>query len=183
MKTHLIIAALLVVSLLATAQTEEKKEKLSRKERKELRKIEKEETRQKVLKLIESQQFVLKADYLKNPFGYYRAVDEARNFIWVDSILSVFQIVEFRSGYAGGLVGLTIEGKIFDYERVPQKRLKSNYIRFKVKGYDGDYKVFMEVFSNGKTSAQIYNYIGQRTDYQGKLVSLEEAGVLKGKGY
>jgi hypothetical protein len=183
MKTHLLIAALLVVSLLASAQTEEKKEKLSRKERKELRKIEKEETRKKVTKLIESKQYVLKADYLKNPFGHYRSVNESKNFIWVDSLLSVFQMVEYRAGMAGGLVGLTIEGKIYDYELIPHKRLKSNYIRFKVKSYDGDYRVFMEVMANGKTSAQIYNYIGQRMDYQGRLVSQDEAGILMGKGY
>jgi hypothetical protein len=181
MKTHLLIAALLVVSLLASAQTEEKKEKLSRKERKELRKIEKEETRKKVTKLIESKQYVLKANYLNNPYGSYLSVDDSRNFIWVDSILSVVQFSSFRTVAAGGDVGVTVEGKVFDYEQYVKG--KSTFIRFNINSLNGNYWVVIEVRPYGKADAEVYSPNGKRMNFSGKLISINEAGILKGKGY
>ncbi|PKP09668.1 MAG: hypothetical protein CVU09_10230 [Bacteroidetes bacterium HGW-Bacteroidetes-4] len=183
MKTHLLIAALLVVSLFSSAQTEEKKDKLSRKERKELRKIEKEETRKKVTKLIEGKQYVLKANYLKNPYGSYLSVDDTRNFIWVDSVLSVVQFSSFRTIAAGGEVGVTVEGKVFDYEQYVKGKSNSTFIRFNINSLKGNYWVVIDVRPNGKADAEVYSPNGKRMDFSGKLVSIDEAGVLKGKGY
>lgn len=183
MKTFLLIAVLLATTTLASAQTEENKEKLSRKERKELRKLEKEAIQKKVMNLIESKQYVLKADYLKNPYGGFLSVDDSKNFIWVDSILSVFQFSSFRTVAAGGNLGLTVEGRIFDYEQYSKEMSKSNFIRFKLNGQAGKYWVVMEVKPNGNTNAQVYAPDGRRMDYQGKLVSINEVGMLKGKGY
>jgi hypothetical protein len=181
MKTYLLIAVMLIVSLLASAQTEEKKEKLSRKERKELRMSEKEITRKKVIQLIERKQYVLKANYLKNPYGTYLSVDDSRNFIWVDSLLAVVQFSSFRTIAAGGQIGSTVEGKVFDYEQYSKK--KSEFIRFKIMGANGNYWAVIEVRPNGKANAQVYAPNGRRMDYSGKLVSLDEAGDLKGKDY
>ena len=183
MKTHLLIAAFLVVSLFASAQTEEKKEKLSRKERKELQKIEKEETRKKVIQLIERKQYVLKANFLKNPYGTYLSVDDSRNFIWIDSVLSVVQFSSFRTVEAGGDIGVTVEGKVFDYEQYVKGKSRSTFIRFNINSLNGNYWVVIEVRPNGKADAQVYAPNGRRMDYSGKLVSIDEAGVLKGKGY
>lgn len=176
MKTKLLIITLLLISSANYAQDiaknkESKTEKAARIEM-EYRATE---------RLIDSTAFVLTADFLSNQHGYRRIADPILNFIEVDSSQAIIQTGNsFGMGY-NGVGGLTISGKINNWNVSKDPVHKTFMIRMSISSALGFYDVFMSVNASGKTIATLTGTTRGELIFEGSLGPLNQSRTFEGR--
>jgi len=178
---RVVILLVLSVFLINVGNAQDKR-KLTRKERKELREKLKEEKIKFVDSIIEQRKFVLEADYIMNRKGESFSVSSNINFIYIDSATAVFQ---FGSTYligVNGVGGVTVEGKIKDYQ-LTKRKSGSYYIRISVSSSIGFFDINLNITSTGVADADISTMSNKKINYSGRIKSLSQSNVYQGRSY
>ena len=130
--------------------------------------------------LIDSNAFVLTADFLSNRYGYRRIAEPTLNFIKVDSSEIVIQTGNsFGMGY-NGIGGLTVSGRITRWDINKDPVRKTFTIRISISSSLGFYDIFMNVNASGKAIATISGMRGQEVIFEGSLNHLGEFQTYQG---
>ena len=130
--------------------------------------------------LINSNQFVLEADYLRNRYGYTKVTNTNLNFIMVDTTNAVIQTGNNTGMGYNGVGGLTASGNITAWKVQMNDRKKTMSVEMNVSTSIGYFNIRMSVLADGKTTATLTgNYAGSLT-FSGKLVPLSESYAFKG---
>ncbi len=176
------IAMLMVTSIhISNAQSgADRTSKEDRLERKQQKALEKQEMKEKFLALAKDQSLVLEANALADKYGN-RVNVTANNFIMLDGDRVVLQTsFPARFGY-NGLGGITIDGRLADYEVVGGKDNKSISITALVtSSVVGSGRLSMNISSNGYASATFSDNWGNRLYFYGNAQSLEDTRLFEG---
>jgi len=128
---------------------------------------------------IHYKKFVLEGQFLSNKYGEQVVVDPILNFISVDGEECTFQLGKSQGLGPNGLGGVTIEGKIKDFE-VQINKKGIYYIKFRVTSSAGTLFIHMDVSPLGKAHATITSNTSSNLIYIGNIVPLESSRIFKG---
>lgn len=131
--------------------------------------------------LVTGQNFVLKADFLKNQYSDRVIVTPTLNFIRVDSSVAVLQTGAISSLGYNSVGGVTAEGKITSWKLVSNSKNFSLFLQFSVLTNIGSYDVSLNVDSNNNADARISGLYGGTLIYEGHLETIPNSGVYKGQ--
>jgi len=186
MKTIFSILFIFALILSAGAQDGERLSKAEiKKFQKEQKKADKETKRelmaQQTKLLVETQQFVLEADWLSDNYGNRIPVTSTINFVMVDSSQGVMQLGNaFAVGY-NGVGGTTIEGRITDYTvKAVGKKKNAFNISIDFQSSLGTYNVNLMVGGDGSADANIRSNWPGQINYHGDIVPLGQSRIWKG---
>lgn len=178
-----IIAFMMALSInISNAQSSQdrkadrQRERWEKKQEKELQKL---ETQEKVTQLIKDQSFVLEADALYDRYRNRYNVT-ANNFIMIEGDRVVLQTsFPYGVGY-NGLGGITINGKLIDYQ-VSGGDEKSITISAQVSSTVLGHGVLtMNIGSSGFADATFSDNWGNRISFSGQIQSLEDSYLFEG---
>lgn len=133
--------------------------------------------------MVEQRKFVLEANYLSNETGQRFVVSSNLNFIKVDSSAITIQIAS-NTGYGGpnAMGGITTDGTISEYQVKRVGKTKESYsIRLFVSTGVGFYEIFMNISSDGLTTANISGLGSGKLNYHGEIVPISKSRVFKGR--
>ncbi len=175
MKTKLLILVLLLMSGVIYAQdnTENRVTKTEKASQTEMQYLATEN-------LIDSNAFVLNADFLSNRYGYRRIAEPSLNFIKVDSLQVIIQTGNsFGIGY-NGVGGLTVSGRITHWNVDKDVFHKTFMIRMSISSPLGFYDIFMSVNASGQAIATVSGMRGREVIFEGRLGHLHELQTFEG---
>jgi hypothetical protein len=156
--------------------------KLTRQERKEAKKDMQYRNFQLIDSMIQHKSFVLEASFLENMRGARVSVMPDVNFVLVDSLRAVLQTGVNSSNFGyNGVGGVTAEGKLSGMKVVKNEKSLSYYVRFTVVTDIGIYDVAMTIYSNNSARASISGLTPGKLVYDGRIKSLYESNVYKGR--
>ncbi|BDD06252.1 DUF4251 domain-containing protein [Aureibacter tunicatorum] len=178
MKYLLIIALIFSFGFNGYAQNEDKK--LSKQERKELRKKEQQENLQKSSDIAESKHFILEAHTLVGRRGQSAPIQPNLNFFATDGENVTIQLAFPAAPWPGynGLGGLTVDGRVSQYKITKGKKTVS--IRIDAMSSIGSYQIFINANYGSTSTMRITGNRGERFEFRGTLLPLEENNVYKG---
>jgi len=183
MKRLVVIILLGILLFNASAQEETLSKKQKREERREIKKFEAEKNERIITKIIDDRKFVLEADYIKSKNGQTIPVTSNINFIMVDSVKAIFQFGSANTIGINGIGGVTVEGKITNFEVQKNEKAKSYYIQLNIAATGGFYDIQLIITSTGNASAQINALSQHKLEYSGRLLPLQSSRVHKGMSY
>lgn len=135
-----------------------------------------------ILKLVESQKFVVKANRLQDRYFNEFNVNSTVNFVKIDSSEAVVQFG--FNGFIGrnGVGGLTAEGRLSGYKVIPG-RSESDPVR--VRFYTstseaGHLTFFITIYNDGRAQAAVSDMYGSRLTFTGELATLDGARIYQG---
>jgi hypothetical protein len=154
--------------------------KMSRQEKKEAKREKRYLNFQALDTLIQSQTFILKADFLQNEYGSRIPVLSDLNFIKVDVSNAVIQTGSSSNFGYNGVGGATAEGSIRGLKVVKNLKNLIFYIRFTVVTEIGIYDVDMTINSDGSARATLSGLSRGKLVYDGRIGSIHNSGFFKG---
>ncbi len=162
--------------------TKKEQRKLLKEEKKRLAAEEAERNYELTNTMFENRKFVLESDMITDRKGVTNTADPSINFILADSVYGVIQLGAEEGLGLNGLGGITVEGRIENYqvEKNEKKRLVS--VEFDITTLaSGSYRVRIFAQSGLRGSATFSGSMGSgQMRYSGKLVPLEKSTVFKG---
>jgi hypothetical protein len=185
MKTIAIVIAVLLAAGLSAQETNPSKSqvKLTGKEKKEQREIRREQQFRQTLDIVNSQRYVLEADFLSNQYGYRTSAAANLNFIQVDTSDVVIQTgSNVGIGY-NGVGGLTAKGSISSLKVTRNEKKKSMTTEMNVSTSIGFYRIVMNISADGKATATLSGNYAGRLVFDGRLVPLDASVTYKGSSY
>jgi hypothetical protein len=131
--------------------------------------------------ILHSRSFVLEADYLENQYGVRSPVLSSLNFIMLNSPKAVLQTGS--NSYAGynGVGGVTAEGNISGLKIVRNEKNLTFFLRFSVVTEIGIYDISMTISSDRFARATISGLTRGKLVYDGRIQTLYNSGVYKGR--
>jgi hypothetical protein len=150
--------------------------KLPRQEKKEAKREKRYFNFQVLDTLIQSQTFILKADFLQNEYGSRIPVLSDLNFIKVDVSNAVIQTGSSSNLGYNGVGGATAEGSIRGLKVVKNLKNLIFYIRFTVVTEIGIYDVDMTINSDGSARATLSGLSRGKLVYDGRIGSIHNSG-------
>lgn len=176
----------LLIGIFSASESFAQEEKLSRKEKKEqAKKVRAEE--QRVLSLlidsaITAQQFVLEADMLSDKRGNSVNVSSNINFVAIEGEGAFIQIGNNHTMGNNGVGGVSVEAKITKYEVKKNKKNGSLYITIYCSSSIGSFDIRIDCNNTGEhANATVAGNWGGKVNYKGRLVSLRQSRVYKGR--
>jgi len=131
--------------------------------------------------MVKNSTFVLEADMLFDKYGQSQPVSSMVNFISADSTEGVLQVGSPMYLGRNGVGGVTVDGRISDYEYTVNEKRESYTVSYNLKSPVGSYSVHMTVSKTGHADARITgNFSSGSLRYSGKLVHPAESRVYKG---
>jgi hypothetical protein len=155
--------------------------KLSSQERKAIKETQRYVNFQIIDSLVTGQNFVLKAEFLKNRYGDRIIVIPTLNFIRVDSSKVVLQTGAVSGAGYNGVGGVTAEGNVTGWKLVRDTKKLSIFLRFSVITNIGSYDVALTVDSDNNATARISGLTPGTLIYEGHLETIFNAKVFKGE--
>jgi hypothetical protein len=155
--------------------------KLTKEEKKEAKRNKQYYDFQVIDTMLQNRSFVLEADFLENQYGYRRTVMSGLNFIMVDSLKAVLQTGSNIGMGTNGVGGATAEGSISSLKITKNEKNLSFFLRFTVVTNIGIYDVSMTVYSNRHARATISGLTPGKLVYTGRIETLYESRVYKGR--
>jgi len=128
---------------------------------------------------LESKQFVLEADFLADKRGQRIMVQPNLNFIGVDGDKGAFQFGNGKDVGYNGLGGLTVEGRMQDFE-LKETKNGSMTVNFRIISSMGNIFVNINVNPGGKADATARGNSSAVLKYTGEIVPLSSSTVYKG---
>lgn len=187
MKRLLIPLLMAMVVLSAYAQEEspvdtKTTKKLTKEQKQELRRIEEAESAKLVTMMVETQRFVLEADYLSDRTGQRVFVSNTINFIAVDSNKITIQLATVSGvGGVNGMGGITADGNITSFEVDKSGKYQDAYsIHIVAMTRIGTYDIFLDILPSANADASVSGNTGGKLNYHGRLVPLHVSKVFKG---
>jgi hypothetical protein len=134
----------------------------------------------KIMTLIDSKEWALQANTLRDRYGNNVFVDETTNFVAIADSMGVVQIA-FDNARIGrnGLGGETIDGRITQYLVKDLGPGKGATIRMTLFGYT-TLSLLLNISDSGYGTIQLSGLYGQRLTYSGQLVPLEGSDIFVG---
>jgi hypothetical protein len=156
--------------------------KLTKQQKQELRRIEEAESAKLVNMMVETQRFVLEADYLSDRTGQRVFVSNTINFIAVDSNKITIQLATVSGvGGVNGMGGITADGNITSFEVDKSGKNQDAYsIHIIAMTRIGTFDVFIDVLPSANADASVRGNTGGKLNYHGRLVPLNTSKVFKG---
>lgn len=176
-----IIAILIIFSFCFKVNAQDTK---SRKEIKAEKKAQ-EKTEQDAHRMVQEQwvkdtTFVLEAQRVSNKLGEVFQLNSTINFVYVNKDKATIQLGFDQLVGWNGVGGITVTGRITRYEIDNEKKNKPIYIRMSIQGSAGMQDITIWISSNGNGEATIVDMRGNRIQFSGDIVSVEETSVFKG---
>jgi hypothetical protein len=185
MKASLIIAALCLLSVSSFSQELNKKEQ--RKLYKEIKK--EQEAEEAALKaefvkiMLHQRRFVLEAEQLRDRGGNMVFVSSMINFVAADSISGVIQVGSNTYVGLNGVGGITLEGRISNYEFTYNEKKGSHFLKYNLQTSSGTYDVRMNISAVGRADATISSSWPGKLTYVGNIVPPASSRVFKGSSF
>jgi hypothetical protein len=171
-----LISGLLMVSVNAISQ-----EKLTRQERKEVRKAQLAANFSILDSLLNSREFVLEADFLRNNYGERIMVPQGLNFIKINGTNSIMQTgANAGLGY-NGVGGVTAEGTIGNWKIFKDFKNLNYTIQFNVVTNIGNYYIVLNVDADNHASATISGLTPGQLTWDGHLETIGNSRIFKGQ--
>ena len=185
MKSIVIIAALCLLTVSSFSQELSKKEQ--RKLYKEIKK--EQEAEEAALKaefvkmMLHQRRFVLEAEQLRDRGGNMIYVSSMINFVAADSISGVIQVGSNTYVGLNGVGGITLEGRISNYEFTYNEKKGSHFLKYNLQTSSGTYDVRMSISAGGRADATISSSWPGKLTYVGNIVPPASSRVYKGSSY
>ena len=137
------------------------------------------------VKALEEKQFVLEADQVIFKRGETAYVNTNTNFVLVNQNRGTVQVA-FNTHFAGpnGIGGVTVDGTVSGVKMKTDKRGNVTY-GFSIMGTGISAQVFMTLV-NGDNEATVSispNFNSQTLTLRGKIISLEQSNIFKGRSW
>lgn len=137
------------------------------------------------VKALEEKQFVLEADQVIFKRGETAYVNTNTNFVLVNQNRGTVQVA-FNTHFAGpnGIGGVTVDGTVSGVKMKTDKRGNVTY-SFSIMGTGISAQVFMTLV-NGDNEATVSispNFNSQTLTLRGKIISLEQSNIFKGRSW
>lgn len=153
----------------------------TQKNTKESEELEMKENKEAIYSLLKGHQFVLTADRLMDKKLNTYMVSSRTNFIRISEDDVVIQFgLDHVAGW-NGVGGLTVEGKLSDFDISGQDGLKplNAIASISTRGY-GFMTLYMTVFNDGSAQATLTGDFGSRLKFIGEFQTLDGASIYKG---
>jgi hypothetical protein len=183
MKTSFIARSLFLVigSVCISGLSFSQQAKMTGQEKKEAKKAKQIENYNRVNMMLDTRNFVLKADYLENRYGDRAQVSPVTNFILVSSANGVLQTSFNNAVGYNGVGGVTAEGTIGSWEVEKNSKKMTFTVRFSLLTNIGIYDIFMTVNSDYRAYARISGLTRGDIRYSGHLGTGDGNQVFKGR--
>ena len=137
------------------------------------------------VKALEEKQFVLEADQVIFKRGETAYVNTNTNFVLVNQNRGTVQVA-FNTHFAGpnGIGGVTVDGTVSGVKMKTDKRGNVTY-SFSIMGTGISAQIFMTLV-NGDNEATVSispNFNSQTLTLRGKIISLEQSNIFKGRSW
>lgn len=137
------------------------------------------------VKALEEKQFVLEADQVIFKRGETAYVNTNTNFVLVNQNRGTVQVA-FNTHFAGpnGIGGVTVDGTVSGVKMKTDKRGNVTY-SFSIMGTGISAQVFMTLV-NGDNEATVSispNFNSQTLTLRGRIISLEQSNIFKGRSW
>jgi hypothetical protein len=175
----LMAGGLILNTFYASSQDMEKD--LTRQERKFMRKAQLEANFNLLDSLLNSNRFVLVADFLQNKWGDRISVVQTINFIKVNGETGVLQTGSNSGLGYNGIGGITAEGTIGDMQITRNFKNLSYTLRFSLATQIGHYDVVMSVSAGNYATATISGTTSDKLTWIGHLEDVDFSKVYKGR--
>ena len=178
----LIVLALLIVSMPVMAQDETKSDrKAERKERRLAKQAEKKAEIDHLYNLVTNKSFVIDADFLYDRYSRQRIATN-NNFVAVQGDKIVLQTASPMGFGYNGMGGVTVVGKIHDYEIKKDKRGESIFVTAQMTSdYAGPGTVFIRINGKDNASARFYGPWGRGIEFSGNVEVPEKSFRYEGQ--
>ena len=177
-----ILSLLLVIGLFCISQPGfSQDKKMDRQEKKEARKAETAANFDTLNAILESRNFVLKANNLESKYGDMVQVSSNTNFILVNSSSGILQTAFNSMNGNNGLGGVTAEGTVGSWEVFKNQKNMTFTVKFSLVTNMGIYNVLMTVNSDKKAHAEVSGLTPGKLIYNGYLASVSDSGIFKGR--
>lgn len=191
MKRTLILMVVLLVNIVANAQTEKRiytKEELesakAREIQKQLAAIQDSINYVDAVCALENLDFVLEAEQLVFKRGQTAFVSSSTNFISLSDSKAVVQIAPFSGGGPNGVGGITVEGRA---SNIKMKTDKKGNISFSMNvmgtGISANVDIALSKGTNRASVTVNPNFNSNRITLNGHLLPGERSGVFKGTSF
>lgn len=178
----MIVVAVLAVSIPAMAQQGDPADKkMTRKERRLAKKAEQKAEIDKLYKLVENKSFVIDADFLYDKYSrQYLAA--SHNFVAVQGDQIVLQTATPAGFGYNGIGGVTIVGKIHNYEYKKDKKGESILVTAQITtNYASSGTVFFRINGRDAASARVYGPWGRGMEFSGSIEVPERSFRYQGQ--
>ena len=180
----LIVSIMFVFSVQAQDEVKmdnQTQKQLKKEARKNERKLESEKTLALIKYMVDTNRFVLEADYLANATGNKIPVNSTINFIVVDTTHCVIQIGTTNGIGYNGVGGVTTEGNISSNKTTQNKKGDTFTKRIITNTSLGTYDITFFISGDGQAEADISGITPGKLRYYGRLVPIESSRVYKGR--
>ena len=156
--------------------------KLSKKEKKELKKQQQIEQKKALVDLLNSKAWVIEAHTVYDRYNQSYQLNPTINFVGVNGDEGALQL-----GFDGligwnGVGGVTIDGKVTDYEINEGKSKSSPAVNLRFRGrVVGSATINVTINLSGQATARVNGDFGDRITFSGMIKSLEDSSVYKGQ--
>ncbi len=167
--------------LMISANSHSQDIKLNSKERKEARKAQLTANYHILDSLISLRSFVLEADYLQNRIGDRIPVQSNINFVKVNGTTGVLQTGSSYSLGYNGVGGVTAEGRIGKWDVYKDPKKLSYRVQFSLLTNIGYYDIYLTISSNNRATATISGLGPGRLTWEGRLATVYNSRIFKGR--
>lgn len=126
------------------------------------------------------QTFVLEAQRVSTKVGESYDLSSATNFVYVNGDKASIQLAFDHLVGWNGLAGITVSGRITKYEFDSENKNKPILIKMSIQGSSGFQDISLWISSSGRGEAQITDIKGNRLQFTGDIVSIEDSRVFVG---
>ena len=113
-------------------------------------------------------------------YGQNYSVSSNINFLAIDSLMAVIQIGNSMYIGSNGLGGVTIDGRVTDYEWEKNEKRGTYLVSYSIRSSIGTYDVDVNIHSSGSADATVRGTFGGSIRYSGDLVYPSQSRIFKG---
>ncbi len=176
------LLALLIVSVPALAQNDTGKDrKAERKERRLAKQAEKKAEMEQLYNLVTNKSFVIDADFLYDRYNRQRIATN-HNYVAIQGDRIVLQTASPMGFGYNGMGGVTVVGKILDYEIKKDRKGQSIFVTAQMTSdYAGPGTVFIRINGKDNASARFYGPWGRGIEFSGNVEIPEKSFRYQGQ--
>ena len=176
-----VVLGLLIISVPAMAQSDRAQKRAEKKERKLAREAEKKAEMENIYELVQNKNFVIDADFLYDKYSrQYIATNH--NFVAVEGDRIVLQTASPAGFGANGIGGVTMIGKIHDYEVRKGKKGETIYVTAQMTtNFASSGTVFFRISGKESASARVYGPWGRGIEFSGNFEVPEKSFRYQGQ--
>ncbi|MEP0987426.1 DUF4251 domain-containing protein [Ekhidna sp.] len=173
---------IMTMFFLSVNAQESETSKLDKKEIREQRKAEQRKVQaekfDEITALVQNKSFALEADLLQSRYATFNVIQD-NNFIKVEGDEIIIQTANFNRIGWNGLGGITVRGKIIDYD-VSENKKRMN-VSITASTFElGNVNINLSLGKNGNATANLTGNFGLRTTFIGDIAALNRLDQFQG---